>query len=471
MESIYVNMDLPILTPTDIEDKSISDAYYQLCQRNITTDNELNHHSKPDESGLLRYGCQYCTEERFSSQQQLDLHERTHEPYIRYECPKCKKLFKKEIKLFKHWESHTDRRKFRCNICEKNCLLFSTLRKHLIKRHDQTDFSNRIRYELSLPQHYKKVLVTDDADNSSDSSDKKCNFLKKYEEFIAATQYSCQYCTDRFTHQDQLDIHERGHQRSTAIGNELDHFSKPEESRALQYCCPFCTKRFSSQKRFDLHERTYEKYIRYQCPKCNDLFNEELILIKHHELHDIKEEYICEVCDERLQSVNILNHHLQMRHNRIDFMNCSHHERNITSSYKIVLVPSDSSDSIEPIIKDMSSPISNPISEDPNKQTSDDSHSKPGESKTLHYCCPLCIEQFSSQEQFDLHERTHEPYIRYQCSKCNKLFKKESNFSKHYTSHIVKLNYVCIICKKKFLYLNNLKSHLHKHHVLVKHSK
>ncbi|XP_025419928.1 zinc finger protein 567-like, partial [Sipha flava] len=401
----------------------------------------------------------------FSSQQQLDLHERSHEPYIRYECPNCKKLFKKEIKLFKHWESHTDRRRFRCNICEKNCLLFSTLRKHLKKRHDQTDFSNYIRYELSLPQHYKKVLVTDDADDSSD--DKWSHYSKKYEEFVAATPYACQYCSNRFTHQDQLDIHERGHQHPTAIDNELNQSSKPEESSALQYCCQYCTEQFSSREQLVRHEPTHDPYIRYQCPICNKLFKEEENLFKHHTLHGIKREYMCSICHKKFNSVYILNHHLKMHHNRIDYNNCTRYERNIPKNYNIVLVSSDSSDSIEPTKKDTNSPIF----EVPNIQSSDNLHSKPDESKILQYCCPLCTEQFNTQEQFDLHERTHEPYIRYQCPECNKLFKKKSYLSKHYASHIGKRKYACNICDGRFSYLNNLKFHMYKRHDLIKYAK
>ena len=133
---------------------------------------------------------QYKYREDFTHSGNLNIHIRTHTKKKPYQCEYCQKCFAQKGDLQKHVRTQTKEKLYQCEYCKKHFLTKSNLMVH-IKTHTkektrqceycEKQFSIKSRLMVHIKTHTKEKT------------------------------YQCQYCQKYFLHKSKLTVHIRSH--------------------------------------------------------------------------------------------------------------------------------------------------------------------------------------------------------------------------------------------------------------------
>lgn len=140
----------------------------------------------------------------------------------RFKCNQCQKEFPQKINLIRHIRTHTKEKPFKCKHCHKKFSQKSNLKTH-----------NRI--------HTNKKIYTCTYCNKKFSD--KSNLIKHIRIHTKNKPFSCNYCQKKFSQKSSLTRHIRIHTKE-----------KP-------YTCTNCKKKFSDKSNLTRHTKTHTKKI------------------------------------------------------------------------------------------------------------------------------------------------------------------------------------------------------------------
>lgn len=269
-------------------------------------------------------------------------------------------------------------------------------------------------------------------------------------------QYSCDECGKTYTASYSLKVHKRSH------SNE-----KP-------YQCSFCSVRFSQKSHCQRHERSHAARSRgndegvvakketgfgssqqtanisRDCSVCGCQFQtveEFKVHLQSHQHHKKSQEqqldYSCNVCDAVFTNRNTYRRH-QKEHITLDGANENVKTTEVRKKQKALVVCKVCGQ----IFSSMSS-----FRVHKNKHLG------------KRYYCTRCAKSFTTTDQLQVHERSHDNKRSFECSQCNAKFNRKSNLSRHILLHDGIKRYVCHVCGKAFVLNESLTTHLKVHQV------
>lgn len=168
-------------------------------------------------------------------------------------CSMCSKRYLTMQKLRRHMATNTVVRSFKCDICEKAYFKKSALKTHHFTTHVGTE---------------KKI--------------------------------SCSFCTKKFMHRSQLEVHLRSH------------------TNERPYNCKKCMVAYTSSTCLATHMRTHITATGqpYACPKCGKYFATRHTRNQHLNRHEYPYKHICVFCSRSFRITCDLHYHLRRHINK-----------------------------------------------------------------------------------------------------------------------------------------------------------
>ncbi|GBN90012.1 Histone-lysine N-methyltransferase PRDM9 [Araneus ventricosus] len=178
-----------------------------------------------------KFSCDLCDKE-FDFKSQFDKHYRRHTSEEPFFCDVCEKGFSQKGDLVKHYRTHTDENPFFCDVCKKGFT-----RKGDLVRHSRTHTGEK--------------------------------------------PFVCDLCKKGFTRKEFLNNHYRTHTGE-----------KP-------FVCDVCKKIFTQKVHLDNHYRTHTGEKPFVCDVCKKRFTQKGHLDQHYRTHTGEKSFVCDIICKR----------------------------------------------------------------------------------------------------------------------------------------------------------------------------
>ncbi|NXJ72238.1 ZN184 protein, partial [Rostratula benghalensis] len=199
---------------------------------------------------------------------------------------------------------------------------------------------------------------------------------------------------------------------------------------------------FASRPAACQRNSTREKF--YSCPICRKTFLLKINLVIHQWNHNNWEPYICAHCNRTFMSKKKIRHHLRAR------------------AVKGFCQPSEAEEC--PNRAPCPAPERQATSRDCGKVWGKTSPNRyPLSPGNVTYTCEECMENFSSESFFILHQHRHTNHHLICCPCCSRTFTWASEFVRHHRTHTGERPYQCSVCQKAFKRHHHLNIHLRVH--------
>ncbi|XP_037936410.1 zinc finger protein 425-like [Teleopsis dalmanni] len=182
-----------------------------------------------------------------------------------FKCEKCEKIFRNKEKYEAHINfEHKDVEKpYPCEFCENSYRLYSSLRRHTLKVH--------INSNLSKSSEDEKLFM-------------------------------CEICCKAFKRTDHLRDHI----------NAVHYGLRP-------FKCKYCDKSFAARKTCRVHEMSHTGDRPFSCDLCDRSFRQKTLLKIHMEIHTTSTDLLCPICKRARPSVeelreHVIQHEMTMQH-------------------------------------------------------------------------------------------------------------------------------------------------------------
>ncbi|NWW45301.1 ZN879 protein, partial [Pedionomus torquatus] len=186
---------------------------------------------------------------------------------------------------------------------------------------------------------------------------------------------------------------------------------------------------FASRTAACQRNSTREKF--YSCPVCRKTFLLKINLLIHQWSHNMWQPYICTHCDRTFMSKRKIRRHLRARALK-GF--CQPLEAEECSNRAPCPAPQPRTPRRDcGTVWGKPSPNRYPLS--------------PG---NVTYTCKECMENFSSESSFILHQHRHSNHHIICCPSCNRTFTWASEFVRHHRTHTGERPFQCGTCQKTF---------------------
>ena len=197
------------------------------------------------QTGDKPYSCSEC-EEKFTDENDLIIHERTHTGEKLYSCSECEENFTDENDLIMHERTHTGDRPYSCSDCDEKFAVESDLTKH-----ERTHTSDK---PYSCCQCGEKFNVESDLNLHAQTH-------------TGDLPHSCSQCEEKFAQESDLIKHERIH-----IGDK-------------SFSCSQCEEKFAQETDLITHKVIHTCDKPLSCSQCEEKFVQETDLKQHETIH------------------------------------------------------------------------------------------------------------------------------------------------------------------------------------------
>ncbi|CAH0718108.1 unnamed protein product, partial [Brenthis ino] len=224
--------------------------------------------------------CKVCLNE-YTTKVNLRKHYiRVHAPK-EFKCCKCLRSFGSSGILEKHmYESHTNTI---CSECGKIYGNIHSLRKHELthKGSLKCDICKRVYKSRSTFNEHIQMKI--------------CGQLQRKSQ--ASAKFQCDICHKKFCHKRSLEGHIR-----FSHGNAKD------------YSCSWCSKKFSAISKLRAHEVKHTQVKNFHCKLCGKMLVSKESLLYHTRTHTGEKPYKCDQCGEQFISISRRNEHIHRYH-------------------------------------------------------------------------------------------------------------------------------------------------------------
>ncbi|KAH8352052.1 hypothetical protein KR084_001503 [Drosophila pseudotakahashii] len=257
------------------------DSFFQVHMR-THKDNEKKTMAVP------YYKCPYCPR-NFLDCSSLDIHIRTHdgpkkEPAeASYKCPDCPEVFSDSLLFNNHMETHKEPPKFECSLCHKSFPTEKEVQCHNCSfkaiKCRKSNCRKLFKSEYYLRKHYKSSHMCFKCFKCQKEFGKKATLKKhirgqKCKQFQRSQSpgevFQCTKCPLTFRIKADFKKHQAIHPRDYA------------------FKCTRCSKAFPTWNNLHLHYMNHRKISPHRCDHCPLSFMTKLNLQKHTRTHNIR---------------------------------------------------------------------------------------------------------------------------------------------------------------------------------------
>lgn len=214
------------------------------CGARFSSKNNLVVHQRKH-SGEKPYGCTMCNAS-FTTHGNLKRHVKTHSGEKPWECSQCDNRFTEKKTLVVHMRRHTGEKPYQCHICERSFAQRGILQSHLAMHLGQ---------KAHLCEHCGKAF--------RQRSQLRLHTMRHQ----GVRKFSCSTCPARFLTKGDLERHARTH------------------TGERPFVCDVCGKTFTRQQSLTEHTNRHYGVKPYECTYCGKTYAEMSACYKHIKHH------------------------------------------------------------------------------------------------------------------------------------------------------------------------------------------
>ncbi|XP_023950899.2 zinc finger protein 615 [Bicyclus anynana] len=238
----------------------------ELCDFKCKLKISLTVHARTH--GENSFTCQICNY-KCKLRHTLNIHMKKHKDAVKtethYICDTCETKFDFKSKLVTHMRTHTEKRYFKCKICDYKCKLRHTLNLHM-KLHKLPFVCNICDAKFTLKGNLSRHLKTH-----------------------LSALFACHICNYKTSRKDSLENHVKGHVKE----------------------CHLCKLQFKQSHHLYNHMLTHSGYKPYECKLCEQKFTQKVSLYRHMAIHRRVRPFACNLCPYRCLSNHDLVKHMR----------------------------------------------------------------------------------------------------------------------------------------------------------------
>ena len=392
-----------------------------------------------------------------------------------YTCNHCKKTFTtgeelKKHKQINHSKGYNSAGDQKCEECSYRTNFAAHYLVHILNTHADKELARTIKRVKPVDSAVIYMLAEQNMALTEESKQMRrdLNYIKKaLKPKSQAAKFTCQKCKDLCAAPTRM----QEHMLEDHCCKYCDQVfaSKTEKERHKKYMCSKCKLTFSHNVELNIHNRTYHKesppILQYHCTECNQEAKTEEDIIKHIETkhNDIlRPAQVKQLTDSKNPSV-IKN----TKENQIhkckkclkEFRDINKLKDHISRIHKTTENPSPPTKQFDCPICSFQSPAEAEIT-------------KHIESKHIEKC-KICQAEFTCKLDMENHansaHKNINPKENPMCKKCSHEFDSKNELSDHMTNVHNTNNppslFECDKCNETFININELKSHTDKNHV------
>lgn len=249
----------------------------QICQKSIKGRvSEVKKHYVKVHQAQPIYPCHAC-EYTSRTEKMYQAHRMSH--LVEYPCQHCGKIFTQHSRLVYHMNSHTNQRKFECELCNKKFNTAQYVTTHKRKVHGDQEKLLKYTCELcGMRFKYKNHLQYHQKRHPTDEN---------------PLPYSCKYCSQRFMSRAEQLAHS-----NTIHAGEGD------------YVCHLCGKKMKTILSLENHVKLHSGLKEFKC-HCGSAFATNHSLKCHQKIHLRQDSFHCPICKKAMSNKSSLNQHLK----------------------------------------------------------------------------------------------------------------------------------------------------------------
>ncbi|XP_034827784.2 zinc finger protein ZFP2-like [Maniola hyperantus] len=282
----------------------------QTCKSSFKTLGILREHLRRQH---YLFHCRIC-KKNFNTKEAITIHKSTHRDEI-FECDICGKRYPQRMTMISHRNTHTKEVVFTCDMCNKDFLYKSALRKHIA-----VHLGTNKKFMCDLCGH-----------SFNDITNLKIHVRNVHEKLRL---FKCDQCPKTYSTIKTLRIHLRKHtgerpykcqlcDEAYACSSRLSEHTDRQHSK-ITYECKICGKHYNSRKTFTSHTRTHIAPKPYHCDYCDQDFTCTFSLNRHMNAHEGKaKKFPCEICLKKFSDKGQLNKHMKTIHDPNKPLQCN----------------------------------------------------------------------------------------------------------------------------------------------------
>lgn len=249
--------------------KEEKDRQCKVCLKELPNNSSLTTHMWTHERP---FACAECSA-RFSTKNNLVVHQRTHSGEKPYACNECNASFSTRGNLKRHVKTHTGVKPWKCSHCEQ-CFtekktLVAHMRRHTGEKPYQCQVCQRRFAQSGVLRMHMAV-------------------------HLGQKSHLCEHCGKAFRQRSQLHLHMQRHQG------------------LRRYTCNLCPSKFLTKADMLRHERTHTGERPYVCTLCGKKFTRQQSLNEHTNRHYGIKPFECKYCDKTFAEMSACYKHIKL---------------------------------------------------------------------------------------------------------------------------------------------------------------